>query len=272
MVEVSTRPQKGKTKAAMAVPAAQQAPAHSEGDTLALQAAELLQTMFMAATYTDDGDSRELHNTHVNRADQLICLLIAPELHERDSGDPVEGDIHPHLALISSELEFAADLIEEREIQGMASPVQATYIAIIRHAAEYADRLFSAYSGLPGTLEDLRALGTFAGMRPFRDRPQPPIRRVEQHEAPTNELNREQLVSVLEHVADSASLLDEVLMQISHVDNIAREAINLVSIATFMNRQIGAAADQATGSRIIGDLNDWNCGSGFAKLGKAGEA
>lgn len=272
MVEVSTRPQKGKTKAAMAVPAAQQAPAHSEGDTLALQAAELLQTMFMAATYTDDGDSRELHNTHVNRADQLICLLIAPELHERDSGDPVEGDIHPHLALISSELEFAADLMEERALPGLTAPIQSAYGAILRHAAEFADRLFVAYSGLPSTLNTLRELTTFAGMRPFRDRPQPPIRRVEQHEAPTNELNREQLVSVLEHVADSASLLDEVLMQISHVDNVAREAINLVSIATFMNRQIGAAADQATGSRIIGDLNDWNCGSGFAQLGKAGEA
>ena len=45
-------------------------------------------------------------------------------------------------------------------------------------------RLIDAYNGLPGTQEDLCALATFAGAKPFRDAPQPPIRREPAADAP----------------------------------------------------------------------------------------
>ncbi len=172
------RPTHGQRKATKAAPAAPQLPRQSEGDALALQAAEILQTMFMAAAYNDNEGPRELHNSHLNAVDHLLGLLLAPEHHERDSADPALGETGEHLSLISSELAFAADLMEERELPGVPLPAQAAYGAIVRHAAEYADRLFMAYCA--DSLDDLRHLTTFAGMRPFRDRPQPPIRRVEE--------------------------------------------------------------------------------------------
>ncbi|QIL71634.1 hypothetical protein G7048_15500 [Diaphorobacter sp. HDW4B] len=261
-----THAQRKATKAAVT----QQAPAQSERDTLALQVAEILQTMFMAAAYNDNDGPRELHNSHLNAVDHLLDLLLAPECHDRASEDPAFGETREHLALIASELEFAAVLMEERELSGVPLPAQTAYGAIVRHAAEYADRLFMAYCA--DSLDDLRHLTSFAGMRPFRDRPQPPIRRVEQEDEVANELNREQLASVLEHVATSANLLNDLLTRVPQIEGVPSEVQSLVSMAQFMIRQIGAAADQATGSWIVGGLNEWNCGSDFAQLGKAGAA
>lgn len=272
MTEVITRPKSGKTKATLAVPVAQQAPVTNEGDKLALKAAEILQTMYMAAAYHDDGGPHTKDNSHFNVVDHLLGLLLAPECHERCAADPECGDIHEHLTQIADELQYGASLMDKRPLANLDAPMQSMYAAMAHRASDYADRLFSAYSGLPGTLEDLRHLTTFAGMRPFRERPQPPIRRVEAESTPANELNRKQLVRVLEHVATSISLMDDLLMQAVQMEDIPREVLNLISWAEFMARQIGAAADQATGSWIVGGLNEWNCGSDFAQLGKAGTA
>lgn len=257
--------------AAKAVPVTQQAaPALSERGMLALQAAEILQAMYMAAAYHDDGGPRTKNNTHFDVVDRLLGLLLAPEHHERGAADPECGDIHEHLTQIADEMQAGASLMDERPLANLTAPMQAMYAAIAHRAADYADRLFVAYS--TGAIEELRRLLTFAGMRPFRDRPQPPIRRVEKEEAPANELNREQLSSVLEHVATSANMLDDLLTRVPQIEGVPIEAQSIVSMAQFMIRQIGAAADQATGSWIVGGLNEWNCGSDFAELGKAGAA
>ena len=68
------RPTHGQRKATKAAPAAPQLPRQSEGDALALQAAEILQTMFMAAAYNDNEGPRELHNSHLNAVDHLLGL------------------------------------------------------------------------------------------------------------------------------------------------------------------------------------------------------
>lgn len=271
MSKVITRPKSGKTKAAMAAPVTQQAPV-CIGDQLAIQAAENLQDIVIATIYNDEGETRELHNTHFSVVDRVLGLLLAPEFHERSETDPERDDVVAHLAVIASELSSAVDVMLEREITGVTLPMQVALSSSALQAANYAARLHSAYAGLPATLEDLHELTTFAGMRPFRERPQPPIRRVEAESTPANELNRKQLVRVLEHVATSISLMDDLLMQAVQMEGIPREVLNLISWAEFMARQIGAAADQATGSWIVGGLNEWNCGSDFAQLGKVGAA
>ncbi|QIL69591.1 hypothetical protein G7048_03910 [Diaphorobacter sp. HDW4B] len=186
MSEIIARPAAGarathaqrKATKAVSLPVAQQAPAQSERDTLALQVAEILQTMYMAAAYYDDGGPRTNNNTHFDVVDHLLGLLLAPEHHERGEADPECGDIHEHLTQIADELQDGASLMDEHPLANLAAPMQAMYAAMAHRAAEYADRLFMAYCA--DSLDDLRHLTTFAGMRPFRDRPQPSIRRVEE--------------------------------------------------------------------------------------------
>jgi len=79
---------------------------------------------------------------------------------------------------IASNLEDALCDIQKADLPNYAPSEHAVFTAVIECAYNFAERLFRAYAGLPGTLEDLRALSTSAGAKPFRDRPQPPIRRL----------------------------------------------------------------------------------------------
>lgn len=178
MSEVITRPKAGKTQAAKAVPAAQQA--RDESVALVHQVATIVQTLVMSVTFDGADIPRQLHNIHFGEAEHLLGRLLAPECHEQDSSDPAEDDIHDHLALISSELEAAFEVMDTRPIPGMPVAVHTMLAATTLHASNLADRLWAAYRDLPRTMDDLRALTTYAGAKPFRDRPQPPIRRVEQ--------------------------------------------------------------------------------------------
>lgn len=144
-------------------------PSQSEGDKLALQAADILQDIVLQVIYADSDDRRNLHNVHIDEVEHLLGRLLNPKNHERDPADPDENNILDHLALISSELEAAIDVMEIN-IPGMGVAFKSIIVAIARHAAEFSDRLFLAYQGLPGTIEDLRALTTVAGAKPLYKR------------------------------------------------------------------------------------------------------
>ena len=145
---------------------------------LTLEAAEILQTLVVAVLYNESDDPRPGFNgPHAGDVDHYMLRLLSPDIQKRDDADPEEGDILDHLALISSNLEAMID-VADRDLAASTAGGRVLARAILGHAFEYADRLFVAYKNLPGSLEDLRALTTYAGARPFRDRPQPPIRRI----------------------------------------------------------------------------------------------
>lgn len=157
-----------------------------EGDRLALEAAEALQNLVLTAIYGERNEPRELHNIHLSEVDHLLWRLLEPAHHERDVADPQEGDIAHHLKLISSELEGAVDVLQHG-IPGFATDLYLQTLALVQFAFEFADCLCEAYTGLPGTLEELRALitqeGAYAGVKRYREPPRPPMRRVEPEQA-----------------------------------------------------------------------------------------
>ncbi|MGE8319071.1 MAG: hypothetical protein ACN6O3_10020 [Comamonas sp.] len=153
-------------------------PTRSEGDVLALKAAETLQTMVMSVMYDNDSTPRELENSHFEEVVHLLGRLLDPSNHERDRLDPDEGDVLGHLREISEEISYACNRVDEvGSISSVTLPMQVVLTNTLYYAEKLADRICRAYEGLPGTLEELRALTTFAGAKPYRDRPTPPIRR-----------------------------------------------------------------------------------------------
>lgn len=155
-------------------------PAITEGDRLTLEAAKVLQSMCVLGMLSGSTSTfRTRHNAHFPEVVHLFGRLFDPASHERDDIDPPEGDICAHLAEIQEQLAFALDVLQVREMEDMEVGLQLAAAAAIDQANEFAKKLSAAHGGLPGTIEDLRALTTFAGIRTFRDRPTPPIRRAE---------------------------------------------------------------------------------------------
>lgn len=249
-------------------------PPLSEGDKLALEAAEVLHGMVLHAFYpSSNSDPRDMNNTHLFEADHLLGRLLDPERYERDPADPEDGNILEHLALISSELDGAAEVMSLRDIPGFVPSEQAVLTAVIKHADTFAENLFLAYMNLPGTLEDLRALTTSAGARKSREQPTPLIRRVEEdaeHDGPSV-FTRKQLLCVLEVAASNLSTIDHILMM-AQTEKEPFALSGLVDAAQALTRYCGGMVDSAAGEAIIGGHNRWNFGPNFADLGKAGAA
>ena len=112
------------------------------------------------------------------------------------------------------------------------------------------------------------ANGIRAGQRQFRDRPQPPIRRMQETELQSKGYSHAQLKSALEFVAGAADSVRNVLLLAQTVDE-RWEARQLVEAAELMVRHIGASADIAGGQEVIGDLERWNYGPNFHRAGGA---
>lgn len=117
------------------------------------------------------------------------------------------------------------------------------------------------------------ANGIRAGQRQFRDRPAPPIRRVEDETAVTgpNALTRKQLLCVLEVAASNLSAINNVL-KLAQDEPASFALSGLVNAAQALTRHCGGMVDAAAGAAILGGHDDWNFGPNFADLGKAGAA
>jgi hypothetical protein len=221
----------------------------SESDKLALEAAQVLVGILDNLLHPSYGSSLcHLRNFHLEEADHLLNLLVAPEDQMRNVEDPVAADILDHLARISSALESAEEVAHLRDIPGYVPSEQALATAVISFANDFAERLFLAYKNLPGSLADLCTLTTSAGARQFRDRPTPPIRRIDKD-----------LKSALNVIAIQASTLSEFLWHAKDAaeDNHDLRAANDFLVAQGLAEYIGIVADESTGSNFIGGALDW---------------
>ncbi|MBV7428088.1 MULTISPECIES: hypothetical protein [unclassified Acidovorax] len=113
------------------------------------------------------------------------------------------------------------------------------------------------------------AEGIRAGQRQFRDRPTPPIQRVEA--ASRGPYSQTQLFTVLTEVASVALTLSDVLALAGQSKD-EWHMRTLIDSANVHARLLGAMADTASGCNMRGDHDAWIYGPNFANEGKAGAA
>ena len=254
MSEVTTRPAKRATKAptrAQSAPVtAPAAPAVPE--TSPITADEALVAAVLAEQLRAICDARWQEMTVYGN--ELLEIAIA------SLGDLRDGCAEFHRAAAA----VYGALNSEREDRpcGPVIPELEQAFAALNSAAV-------SYGFSEGGCEAL-ANGIRAGQRQFRDRPSPPIRRMEEEE-PSDGYSRAQLKSALEFVAGAADSVSNILILSQSADG-RREAAQLVEAAEIMVRHIGASADAAVGVTVIGNMERWTYGPNFADLGKDGAA
>lgn len=120
---------------------------------------------------------------------------------------------------------------------------------------------------------EMMAEGIRAGQRQFRDRPSPPIRRVEadSEDIGRSALTRKQLLCVLEVAANNLSTINNLLM-LAQEEPEAFAVAGLIDAAQALTRHCGGMVDTAAGEAILGGHDRWNFGPNFADLGKGGAA
>jgi hypothetical protein len=244
----------------------------SESDKLALEAAQVLVGILGNLFHPRDGSSlRHLSNLHLEEADRLLNLLVAPEDQMRDVEDPVAADILDHLARISSALESAEEVAHLRDIPGYVPSEQALATAVISFSNDFAERLFLAYKNLPGSLADLRTLTTSAGARQFRDRPTPPIRRVDtgghRHRARDVQLAFETLATQCEAIRDFSV---DIRARLQEEGSIV-QACNDLTIIQHMVAFMGSVCEEMGGGMgsFIGGPASWATMEGIEAIGGA---
>ncbi len=225
---------------------------------------EALQILHYLCTELSQAELRDMPHAQAEaiECDTVLYNLLNPE----ESDSPQMGTL-ASLVMLRQCVQNTFACLEAAA--GPTVPVAVATAALLEHIDQYAERLHSAIAGLPGTLEDLRALTTFAGIKTFRDRPTPPIRRVEQ--APPGKTHA-QLRRVLEFVAQQAGNVNEMLMLMQADSKISYDSQVLLGGAQAITQYIGAAADDALGGDIVGDFERWTYGPNFADSGKGASA
>ncbi len=177
-----------------------------------------------------------------NAAENQVAILAYG-----DEGDrPVE--------VTRTEIESLADALraamESLDAAAKDSPLGTPIaVAVLGHyAQELLARIADALEASPATLAPLMALSTYSGLRPHRDRPTPPIRRIDKD-----------LKSALNVIATQASTLSGFLW---HAKDTAEKnhdlrAANDFLVAQGLAEYIGVIADECTGSTYIGGALDW---------------
>lgn len=97
---------------------------------------------------------------------------------------------------------------------------------------------------------------------------QPQTRRAVQEDVPPAGLNHAQLVRILNHIAATANLLDNLLTDVSMFSGLPSQVQNLVESSIYITRGLGAIADEAAQSHVVGGLNEWHLGPNFCMLSK----
>lgn len=107
---------------------------------------------------------------------QVYALSKSEDDWGKEEDEPPRPAIPEHLAQIAGDLWGAMSALSAPTEQ----PGQNLVLRLlVENACDIVEQLREAHAGLPGTMEELRALATFAGIRPHREQPRPPIRRVE---------------------------------------------------------------------------------------------
>lgn len=262
MSEVSTRPQKAAKSARASQKAIQTttpAPQKTEAEVLQAQALNILMHV------SSDLSEANLFNIPGAEAAATAASNIAYDLSHPEEQDkpiaPLDG-----LLLIRHSLETVATCLDAAP--PMLIPTAISAAGLLAHVDQLASRLFFAIEGLPGSLEDLRALTTYAGAKPFRDRPTPPIRRDPAATLEPGQLSRAQLQLFMQQVAGSLGTINQTL-QMAQTSDEDWQRQRLLDAAQLMTQSLGAVADHASGSTICGSIGDWMCGPFFNDLGDA---
>ncbi len=226
---------------------------------------EALQILHYLCTELAQAELRDMPHARAEaiECDTVLFNLLNPE----ESDSPQIGALES-LVMLRQQVQNTFACLEAAS--GPTVPVDIASAALLEHIDGFAAQLHPAIAGLPGTLEDLRALTTFAGIKTFRDRPTPPIRRVEQ--APPPGKTHAQQRRVLEFVAQQAGTVNELLMQMQADSKISYDSQVLLGGAQAITQYIGAAADDALGGDIVGDFERWTYGPNFADAGKGASA
>ena len=236
----------------------------TEADALAKKAAASLFYMVLNTTYC--GAVERDRCPHMDRASVLLGHLEQPDVYEVDDEEGLDtSSMTSMLGYINNGLETAR---EQFNPDACTSAGEAAFVSmLIDHAEDFSGRLCVAYAKAKHDLGELRAMTTYAGAKPFRDRPTPPIRRepeVAQEVGVT--FSRAQLAAVLEVVAGNMATLGSILAMALTSDG-EWERSNLISAAQSITTSIGSVADHAVGDSVIGDIGRWHGGPKFHDLG-----
>ncbi|UBB16167.1 hypothetical protein [Comamonas odontotermitis] len=261
MEAIIAHPAKGAKRSPARKTAVKPAPATTspKNEAEVLQEAALQILMFMGSEIANAdldglGNAKEI----AIGVDGIVYSILNP-----DPADSHSFDVLDDLITIRHQLSNLSACLEGATGLRVAAAVFAA--GLVLQADQYAERLHAAIFGLPATLEDLRALTTFAGVRPFRDRPTPPIRRIQPG---TGEKTPAQLMRVLQFAAEQAGNANDILMMLQAIPKLSHEVYVLINSAQAITQYVGAAADDALGGDISGDFEHWTYGPNFADAGK----
>ena len=176
MTEVITRPSKGATKAPARAKAAP-APVELEIDEASLAASRAMQFVsVLMSAIVEDEDNRSLGDAtalFVQVETNVSCLAYGDT---NDEPVPVKKE---DVDRVTTMLEAALNTMEAT-VDSLPPGTALVAATLGRQALELLGRISDALEASPATLGPLKALDTYAGVRPFSDRPVPPIRRVEE--------------------------------------------------------------------------------------------
>lgn len=145
-------------------------PPLSESDKLAAEAMQFVSVLVSAILELDDSSVFGASEALFSQADDLASTL--------GYGDDIKGPVpvaQGEISLLSAILENALETLEST--QGVPEGTLFLVASFTHQALDVLQRIADALEVAPATLEPLRALGSYAGVRPHRDRPTPPIRR-----------------------------------------------------------------------------------------------
>ncbi|ROR02113.1 hypothetical protein EDF72_1231 [Delftia acidovorans] len=245
-------------------PASRSDVAATEADALARKAAASL--FYTVLNTTHCGTEERYRCPSLDRAARILGHLegtVADELEDLPGLDA--SSMADMLSHINNNLELAR---EQFNPDACASAGEAVYVSLlIDHAEAFSGRLCVAYANAKHDLGELRAMTTYAGPRPYHDRPTPPIRRdPEAAQEVGVTFSRAQLAAVLEVVAGNMATLGSILAMALTSDG-EWERLNLISAAQSITTSVGSVADHAVGDSVIGDIGRWHGGPNFHALG-----
>lgn len=263
MSEVSTRPQKA-AKATHTPAKANRAPApaaqNPEAEDLQAQALHIL--MYVSTDLAEANLTNIPGALHAaTEANNIAYCMCHPEDSASEPPTVLDG-----LTLICHHLDAVGLHLAAAEGHELHSAISAA--ALLDHTQQLARRLHAAIVGLPGTIEDLRALTTYAGAKPYRDRPTPPIRRAPAALLEHGKLSRAQLQLFVEVLAGELGTIDDLLKMAQSCDEDWQHQ-RLLDAGQSMVQNLGAIVDHASGGKTRGSIGRWFCGPFFEELGGA---
>lgn len=175
MTEVITHARTGATKAPAQTKAAQApTPAKPPIDDVSTAASKALSFVsVLACEIIEHCDFRHLGTSIAlfEEADALACRLAYGD--KNDNPVTVRAD---DVGRLSSMFKQAIETLES-EVANLPSGSALIATTLASQAMNILRRISDAMEAAPATLGPLKELATYAGARPFNDKPQPPIRR-----------------------------------------------------------------------------------------------